>query len=71
MVFKKPLVRLLILKIDVFQVVAPTGNWKYSVGIAAFGVAIGIWGYMWCKKYGEQKIILLKTVWVTCRILGN
>ena len=31
--------------------IAPTGNWKYSVGIAAFGVAIGIWGYMWCKKY--------------------
>ncbi len=35
------------------QMIAPTGNWKYSVGIAAFGVALGIWGYMWCKKYGE------------------
>ena len=36
------------------EVIAPTGNWKYSVGIAAFGVAIGIWGYMWCKKYGKK-----------------
>jgi cytochrome c oxidase subunit 4 len=37
------------------EVVAPTGEWKKCVGIAAAGVAIGIWGYMWCKKfvYGE------------------
>ena len=36
-----------------FQVCAPTGEWKKTVGIAAFGIALGIWGYMWCKKFGE------------------
>ncbi len=36
-----------------FQVCAPTGEWKKTVGIAAVGIALGIWGYMWCKKFGE------------------
>jgi hypothetical protein len=40
-------------KIKHFQVCAPTGEWKKTVGIAAVGIALGIWGYMWCKKFGE------------------
>merc|ERR1711909_256756 len=37
------------------EVEAPTGEWKSILGLTLVGISIGIWGYLWMKKfvYGE------------------
>ena len=33
------------------EVEAPTGEWKSILGLCLIGISIGIWGYMWMKKF--------------------
>merc|ERR1719382_2026857 len=33
------------------EVEAPTGEWKSILGVVLVGISIGIWGYMWMKKF--------------------
>merc|ERR1719228_3055302 len=33
------------------EVEAPTGEWKSVLGLCLIGISIGIWGYMWMKKF--------------------
>lgn len=33
---------------------APTGEWKSVVGVGLILSSLGIWFYLWMKKYGKQ-----------------
>jgi len=33
------------------EVEAPTGEWKSILGLCLVGISIGIWGYLWMKKF--------------------
>merc|ERR1712111_132832 len=33
------------------EVEAPTGEWKSIIGLTLLDVSIGIWGYLWMKKF--------------------
>ena len=36
------------------EVEAPTGEWRKIVGSVLVGVSIGLWMFMWLKKYGKK-----------------